>query len=164
MGELEDKISKLLSSPEGMEQVLAVARMLSAQGALPAGNPASQAGPFPAQGNPAGAVQASPPPEIAAPASGGGDLSGLLSSLTGNSGKGLLKSLMDIDPQILNTALSLFGDAAAPDSNSTALLMALRPYLKEERQPKVEKALAYARMLRMGIKYIPGLIGGKEDV
>ncbi|SMC36381.1 hypothetical protein [Papillibacter cinnamivorans] len=164
MGELEDKISKLLSSPEGMEQILAVAKMLSAQGVLPSGDSAGQTGAPPAQGNPEGTVQAYSPLEGAAPAAGGGDLSGLLSSLTGGSGKGILKSLMDIDPQILGTVLSLFGDAAAPDSNSTALLMALRPYLKEERQPKVEKALAYARLLRMGIKYLPGLIGGKGDV
>ena len=45
------------------------------------------------------------------------------------------------------------------DSNARALLYALRPFLKPERQEKVERALQLARLFHLGIKFLAGWEG-----
>jgi NAD(P)-dependent dehydrogenase (short-subunit alcohol dehydrogenase family) len=40
------------------------------------------------------------------------------------------------------------------DSNARQLLYALRPYLKKDRQDKVERALQLARLFRIGKKFL----------
>ena len=47
------------------------------------------------------------------------------------------------------------------DSNARRLLFALRPYLKPERQEKVERALQLARLFRVGKKF---LLKGEDHV
>ena len=45
------------------------------------------------------------------------------------------------------------------DSNARQLLYALRPYLKPERQEKVERALQLARLFHIGKKFLSGREG-----
>ena len=45
------------------------------------------------------------------------------------------------------------------DSNARALLYALRPYLKPERQEKVERGLQLARLFHLGKKFLAGWEG-----
>ena len=45
------------------------------------------------------------------------------------------------------------------DSNARQLLYALRPYLKPERQEKVERALQLARLFHLGKKFLAGWEG-----
>ena len=45
------------------------------------------------------------------------------------------------------------------DSNARALVYALRPYLKPERQEKVERALQLARLFHLGKKFLAGWEG-----
>jgi hypothetical protein len=42
------------------------------------------------------------------------------------------------------------------DSNARQLLYALRPYLKKERQEKMERALQLARLFRVGKTFLKG--------
>ncbi|MPN02688.1 hypothetical protein SDC9_149904 [bioreactor metagenome] len=42
------------------------------------------------------------------------------------------------------------------NNNNRALLYALRPYLKPERQMKIERALQLARIVHIGKKFIAG--------
>ena len=73
----------------------------------------------------------------------------LLSSLTGG-----------IDPKLMARLLPLIQELGSPqDSNARALLYALRPYLKEERQEKVERALQLARLFHLGKKFLAGWEG-----
>ena len=73
----------------------------------------------------------------------------LLSSLTGG-----------IDPKLMARLLPLIQELGSQqDSNARALLYALRPYLKEERQEKVERALQLARLFRVGKKFLGGWEG-----
>ena len=73
----------------------------------------------------------------------------LLSSLTGG-----------IDPKLMARLLPLIQELGSQqDSNARALLYALRPYLKEERQEKVERALQLARLFRLGKKFLAGWEG-----
>ncbi len=89
--------------------------------------------------------QPPPPPPQSAPASGGD----FLSSLTGG-----------LDPKLLMRLLPVVQELSS-DSNSNArtLLYALRPYLKQERQARVERALQLARLLHIGKKLFSGWEG-----
>ena len=48
------------------------------------------------------------------------------------------------------------------DSNARQLLFALRPYLKAERQEKIERALQLARLFHIGRKFLSEWEGGKH--
>lgn len=87
-----------------------------------------------------------PPPPPQAKQSSSPDL---LSSLTGG-----------IDPKLMARLLPLIQELGSQqDSNARALLYALRPYLKEERQEKVERALQLARLFHLGKKFLAGWEG-----
>lgn len=82
-------------------------------------------------------AQQAPPPT---PAPKPTQDSNLLSSLAGG-----------IDPALLTRLVPLLRELGGKqDSNARALLYALRPYLKEERQEKVERALQLARLFHLG--------------
>lgn len=82
------------------------------------------------------ARQTPPPPSAPQPTQDGS----LLSSLAGG-----------IDPALLTRLVPLIRELGGKqDSNARALLYALRPYLKEERQEKVERALQLARLFHLG--------------
>lgn len=73
----------------------------------------------------------------------------LLSSLTGG-----------LDPSLLTRMLPLLQELNSENDNGTrTLLYALRPYLKTERQDRVERALQLARLLRIGKKFFTGWEG-----
>ena len=79
---------------------------------------------------------------------GGGD-GGILSALSGG-----------LDPKLLTRLLPLIQELGGQkDSNARQLLYALRPYLKEERQAKIERALQLARLFHLGKKFLSGWEG-----
>lgn len=60
-----------------------------------------------------------------------------------------------IDPKLMLKLLPLVQElGGGRDSNARNLLFALRPYLKEERQEKVERALQLARLYHVGKKFL----------
>ena len=136
MAEFDDKLNELLSNPDSMAQIMRLAQSLSGD---------SQGG---------GAGEQEPRPRSAPqhhhqeppPQNGGGDL---LSSLTGG-----------VDPKLLMRLLPLIQELGGQqDSNARNLLYALRPYLKPERQEKVERALQLARLFHLGKKFLAGWEG-----
>ncbi len=87
-----------------------------------------------------------PPPAPPPPSGGGGDL---LSSLAGG-----------LDPKLISRFLPLIQELGGQrDSNARNLLYALRPYLRAERQEKVERALQLARLFHLGKKFLSGWEG-----
>ena len=61
------------------------------------------------------------------------------------------------DPQLMTRLLPLLQEfGGQQDSNARALLFALRPYLKEERQDKVERAVQLARLFHVGKQFLAG--------
>lgn len=129
MAEFDEKLNSILSNPEAMSQIMQLAQSL---GGGPAENSAPQAAP--------------PPPSPAPSFSGGGDL---LSSLAGG-----------IDPKFLSRLLPLIQELGGQrDSNARNLLYALRPYLKSDRQEKIERALQLARLFHLGKKFLSGWEG-----
>ena len=143
MAEFEEKLNSLLSNPDAMAQIMQMAQSLSGGGGQTQPSPPPAPPQQPQQPPP----QASPVPAAPRPAPGpqappaGGDL---LSSLTGG-----------LDPKLISKLVPLLQELGGQqDSNARALLYALRPYLKPERQEKVERALQLARLFHLGKKFL----------
>ena len=125
MSDFEDKLNAILSSPDAMAQVAALAQQFSGGGDV-AGPPPPEEASFPA-----------PAPSAKGNSPGMGDLLGHL------------------DPAMVAKLLPLLGELNDPASDRrAALLHALRPFLKPERQAKVDQALQAARMIHMGKKLL----------
>ena len=151
MAEFEEKLNSLLSNPDAMAQIMQMAQSLSGGGGQTQPSPPPAPPQQPQQPPP----QASPVPAAPRPAPGppappaGGDLLSSLSGLAGN-----------IDPKLLMKLLPLIQELSGQqDSNARQLLYALRPYLKPERQEKVERALQLARLFHLGKKFLAGWEG-----
>ena len=139
MAEFDEKLNSLLSNPEAMAQIMQMAQSLSGgQAQQPPQQPLQQP-----------VRPAPPPPPAQAPPPSGGDLLSSLSGLTGG-----------IDPTMLTKLLPLIQELGSQnDSNARQLLYALRPYLKPERQEKIERALQLARLFHLGRKFLSGWEG-----
>ena len=126
MSEWEEKLNTLLSDPDAMAQVMQMAQSLSQQ----LGQPGGAAPP-----NGAAAPPSPPPQEGQANAS---------SPLPGG-----------IDPSLVQKLLPLLSQLNRPESGETAaFLRALRPFLKPEKQGKVERAAHLARLIHLGKKFL----------
>ena len=78
----------------------------------------------------------SPPPESPPNAGGVGSLLG------------------GLDMQTIARSLPMLQALTADQSHSTQLLNALKPYLKEEKQAKVERAARLARLITVGKRFL----------
>lgn len=135
MAEFDDTLNSLLSNPDAMSQIMQLAQSLSGGQNQPP-TPQPQQAPQKAQ-----AVPPPPPPPMPQPSFSGGDL---LSSLTNG-----------IDPSLLFKLMPLIQELGSQqNSNARQLLYALRPYLKAERQEKIERALQLARLFHIGKKFL----------
>ena len=70
-----------------------------------------------------------------------------------------LSALDGLDPRLLRMGMGLLSEYSAQDDKKTALLAALKPFLKPERQEKVERALQLARLFHLGRKFLTGREG-----
>ena len=133
MGEFEEKLNALLSNPDALSQVMNLAQSLDLGGGSNGGPPSENGG-------------APPSPPSAA---GGPGL--------GNQGK-----LGQIDPKLIQRLLPLVGELSGGSGGDerTALLYALRPFLKPERRDKVERAVKAARLIHVGKKFLTSLGDG----
>lgn len=137
MAEFEDKLNAILGNQEAMGQIMALARSLSGEGAAPQ--------PAPEGAQQAGAViegesyQVSDTPQPP-------DLSALLGQL---------------DPRMLQAGMEIIRQVQSTEDRNAALLNALRPFLKEERRGRLDRALQIARMTKL-VRAAIGAFGGKE--
>lgn len=139
MAEFDEKLNSILSNPDAMSQIMQLAQSLGGGAPGPQPAPPPQSGPPPGWNPP---PQQTPPP----PPPMGGDL---LSSLTGG-----------MDPKLLTRLLPLIQELGGQrDSNARNLLYALRPYLRSDRQEKIERALQLARLFHLGKKFLSGWEG-----
>lgn len=147
MSEFDEKLNALLSDPGSMAKIMELAQSLGGpasggQAPSPQGPPPSGGGPSPgpSQGN-GGFPGGTPPPGGRVP-----DLGSLLGGL---------------DPAMLARLLPLAQElGGAQNSQAAALLFALQPYLKPERQANVPRALQLARFLRLGKRFLRDREGG----
>lgn len=134
MSELEEKLESVLGNPQAMAQIMALAQSLNGGGSPPAAGAGEPSQP---QEQPQ-AQSPSPPP--ASPASGG----------PGDGLGSLLGGLGSLDPKLLSAAAGLIGQFnSGADDQRVALLTALRPFVKEERYAKLDKAIQIAKLSRL---------------
>ena len=137
MSEFDDKLNALLSDPDKMAQIMQLAQSISGSGTLEAEPAAAPPSPPTAPPPPQSPPNPAPNPNP-------------LSALAGLSGLG-----SGLDPKLLAKLLPLVQELGSQqDSNARTLLYALRPYLKGERQEKVERALQLARLFHLGRKFL----------
>ena len=139
MAEFDEKLNSILSNPDAMSQIMQLAQSLGG-GAPGSGDPPPQTG-WGSQPAPQQAGWSQPPP--------GGSGGDLLSSLAGGLGPKLLSRLLPLIQEL----------GGQRDSNARNLLYALRPYLKSDRQDKIERALQLARLFHLGKKFLSGWEG-----
>ncbi|MDO4810369.1 MAG: hypothetical protein Q3985_00360 [Eubacteriales bacterium] len=59
-----------------------------------------------------------------------------------------------LDPKLIGRFLPLLQEYSHANSNTTQLLYALRPFLKGEKQDKIERAAKLARLIHLGKKFL----------
>ena len=125
VAEFDEKLNSILSNPDAMSQIMQLAQSLSGGQEQPSAPPSPPPPPTPA-------------PRQSAPAQD------MLSSLAGG-----------LDPKLLTRLLPIIQELGSQqDSNARALLYALRPYLREDRQEKVERAAKLARLICIGKRFL----------
>ena len=74
-----------------------------------------------------------------------------------------LSQLMgSLDPKMMQLGMRLLQEYQQDDGQNTALLQALRPYLREERRSRLDKAVQIAKMSRL-LRVALGSLGGKGE-
>lgn len=122
-GGFEDKLNAILGNQEAMGQIMALAQSLSAseQQEQPQTQPQTQEESY------VPVFQEQPPAPLP-------DVAGLLGGM---------------DPKIMQMGMRLLQEYNRSDDHSAALLQALRPFVKEERFAKVDRAIQIARLSRV---------------
>lgn len=59
-----------------------------------------------------------------------------------------------LDPKLIGRFMPLLQEYGRTNSNTTQLLYALRPFLKPEKQDKIERAAKLARLIHLGKKFL----------
>ena len=138
MAEFEEQLNAILGDPGAMGQSMALAQSLHKGTAGPEAPPPSAGAETAA---PASAPPAPPPPMPENP----------------------LAALDKIDPRLLSLGMKVWQEYQRGDDRNTALLAALRPFVREERWARLDKAMQLARMARV-IRMALGAFGkGEED-
>ena len=133
--DFSDKLNSVLSNPDAMGQIMSIARSLT-------GESAESSTPEQDSDSALPASLPSPPP----------DLSGLFSMLGGLTGGGSGGSgdlLSNLDPRILQIGMRILSEYNQSDDRNAALLAALKPFLKEERASKIDRAVQIAKLSRI---------------
>ena len=176
MAEWEEKLNAILSDPQAMGQIASIAQALSkpnpdAGQSAQSGQPSQDPAPTPVTDLGSPPFASNPPPNgIPEDDPSGGetgdspDPGSHTQEAGGLDSLGALGALGDLDPRLIQTTLGLLSEYNATDDRKTALLTALKPFLKPERWAKVDKAIQIAklsRMIRVGLQLFKK--DGQED-
>lgn len=131
MAELDEKLNALLSDPNSMAQIMQMAQQLSATMGGGSASPSPPTAAAPTAAAPPAAPTTQTTPRAPAPSLPGG-----------------------IDPQVVARFLPLLQEYSRSSSQTMQLLYALRPFLKESKQDKVERAARLARLIHLGKKFL----------
>ena len=137
MAEFEEKLTSILGNQQAMDQIMALARSLSGE----------------KEGKGEDTPQEEREPAVREAVSGHGE---------GGDSPDLSQLLSGVDPGMLQMGMRLFQEYQGTDDRNAALLQALRPFLREERRAKLDKAVRIARMTRL-IRVALGSMGEKGD-
>ena len=142
MSELEEKLEGILGNPQAMAQIMSLAQSLNLGGSEQSSNQSQEAEQASSPAAPAQSESAPAPPPPASTAAPAGLSGGL---------EGMLGALGNLDAGTLSAAAQLMGqfNSGGGDDQRVALLTALRPFVKEERYAKLDKAIQIAKLSRL---------------
>ena len=132
MGELEEKLNTILGDPAAMGQIMALAQSLGTSAPPPPETPREgeeEPGWERTEGSPAAppaAVQSRP-----------------------STGENPLDALAGLDPKLIQMGMRLWQEYQGGDPRTEALLQSLRPFLRKERRPKLDRAMQLAKLSRV---------------
>lgn len=136
MGQWEEKLGAILNDPQAMSQIMSIAQSIG-------GGP----------GQPDQATQEPAPPPVQGP-----------DQPTAPSQESEVKAETDaapgLDPKVMAAGLRALSVWQDPEDDRAALLQALRPFMKEERQSKVDRAIRIVRLSKAVRAALDGLQGG----
>ena len=69
--------------------------------------------------------------------------------------------LGQIDPRMIQIGMDVIRQVQGTEDRNAALLNALRPFLREERQARLDRALQIARTAKL-VRAVMDVLGGKE--
>ena len=141
--DFSEKLSAVLGNPEAMGQIMSLARSISGESAEE-------------EPQPEGTGDTALPPAVVQAPQSMPDLSGLMGMLGGLMGGGqqsgggdALSALSNLDPRLIQLGVGLLSEYNRGDDRSAALLAALKPFLKEERAAKIQRAAQAAKLSRL---------------
>ncbi len=140
MSDLEGMINGILSNPDEMKKIMDMAGKIMGEGGIPSAAPTG-----------------SPSPEVP-PADNilsGVDIGKLASAAQTLLGSGTIKKLLSSP-----LAQNIIAEAMHPNNDKKELFDALKPWLSEKRRYKLEKAIVFARVMRVAGAAVPLIKGG----
>lgn len=138
MADWQEQLNTILSDPDAMAQIASIAQSISG-GAEDGAGAADEA----ARSAPRDAASAETSSGTGGQPAGGFDPDALKSALGG------------LDPELLRRLTPLLRQMNRPESSeTTAFLLALRPFLSEPRRAKVERAAQLARLIHLGKTFL----------
>jgi hypothetical protein len=141
LSEFEDRINSLLNDPKQMDKIAALAKSLMGE----------EGGTQKPQGTAKAAESGGLDPDML------GKLTGLFKN-DGSEDGGL-----GLDPAMLGKLAGILKKGGSENSERTALLNAMKPYLSEKRRSKMDKAMKLARIAKIA-ELAAGEFGGDGDV
>ena len=143
MGELEEKLNTILGDPAAMGQIMALAQSLGKSDPPPSresqGEPSEEE---PGWERAGGASSPPSPPEAG--------------------GENPLAALSSLDPRLIQMGMRLWQEYQGGDERTTDLLQALRPFLRKERQAKLDRAVQLAKLSHV-IRVALQVLGERGD-
>jgi len=136
----EEQLNSILGNQEAMNQIMALARSLSGGQTPP--------------------VQESPALEGAGEA-GEGDTYVPVEETPSAPAPDLSALLGQVDPKMVQMGMEVLRQVQSTEDRNTALLNALRPFLREERQARLDRAIQIARTAKL-VRAALGALKGKE--
>ena len=136
MAQWEEKLGAILNDPQTMSRIMSIAQSL--EGGKDVSEPQSE---------PESAPVAEAVVEAEPAAGAGGDPGG-----------------PDLDPRLMEVGMRALSAWQGPDDSRTALLQALRPFLKAERHGKLDKAVRITKLSRVVRAALDTYRGGQGDV
>jgi hypothetical protein len=76
---------------------------------------------------------------------------------------GLLGALSGLDPKMMGQIAGLLGDLSAKDDRRAQLLTAMRPYVRKQRQDKMDRAVQLLQLSKAARRAL-GMFGGSQNV
>lgn len=143
MSELEGMINGILSNPDEMKKIMEMAGKIMGEGGLGAENPADST------------TSSTTIPSDLLSGLDLNNIAGLASAAQGLLNNGTVKKLLS-SPWVTN----LVSEATRPNNDKKELFNALKPWLSEKRRHKLERAIIFARVMRVAGVAAPFIRGG----